>query len=1260
MKKISPFLIAGLMIALSGCVDDNAVTTDYCLDDENKVNPGICGCGTPDVDTDGDGTLDCLEECFEDPNKTEPGTCGCGIADDDLDGNKVPDCLEGDMDLCPEDPDKTLPGICGCGIADNDTDGDGAYDCHDECTDDPAKTKAGVCGCGVLDADSDGDQVLDCEDGCPLDGNKLEAGACGCGVPDVDSDEDGVLDCQDACPQDPDKTETGICGCGIADLGQNITDDDGDGTMNCVDLCPNNPIKTEPGKNGCKADDSDGDGYEDDDDICPHNPNITTKGDCNYNADGVFEIWSTSDFERLQAELEANSIPASRLGFTCDDDKKHCEKAGESKSYSTCVWKSSEIPMNFYVENTCKADTICDVTEGGDMGCVAPDRPEEPACTELADPPVAGNCCDASWVDVCSNDKTMQCTGDRLTETTCEYGCSEEGTSCALCRTTETPTVAGDCCDENWMPVCSNNALLTCDGIKLIEEKCDYGCSEEGTCLSCYATETPSKVGDCCNSENFIDHCDGSGILACIRGRVERQECFNTCYETVNDGIQTAACKATHYEDVPYFKVRLMRDIDISETIACQFISKTFAGNWNQIDLYRVDFDGQNHAITFQDNKYGEAIECAITRPLFDNVIESNIYDLQLKFDLRGAASGAFAHHISHSHLKNVTWTGSIISDASLFGEINAMGTGLIANYAHQSYFENIGMSGNVEVSKGKYYGLISTMDNIRIDGVKVDLKDIQLNFDSSSPYFAGAFGKVGSNSQVYDVDVDIAQIQLPVLPRYGYHYIAGVFYNTATHSESSPVVIEKVNVDIQAVKLPSTSEKMNDYYDMNQYFSGVGHSSSARVADVVVNLNQIDAEDDSSISTDKDSFFSSYYENYYYLYFSLGFYSTSASSVIENFTSSVKNIHTSSALADWLKSIPEDEFMYYKDMYCNPHYISNYIYLYGLSQSKNGKADNINVTFEDIKTNSFYDNCNYCGCTNVGTNFVTYGISSSHNGTTSDVDVDMSQIDTNNVVYGMSYSLSGTTNNVDIDMSEIDTGSSIYGLASSIGSSSTVNHARIQGDKIKGSSIYFIAGTLSSGSASSTTNNLALQDVTTYFTNAHANYQAYAIDRINYYRQIKNIATYADVYVKKQSSASSESAFVRYLYNYYNNASYPIKLQNVASSIHYRRYDSYTDNDGVISYTFTNDGATKPLMISSYYNSSSSSSYFSFNHVYWLKRNSTDIGSPYYDSYFTGFDSSNSNSYVATLNGAGTGVTWTTRAVTEDGSTLNIPWIKD
>lgn len=114
--------------------------TDQCPLDDQKTAPGVCGCGVPDTDSDGDGTPDCKDSCLTDPKKTEPGICGCFVPDDECDN-----------DPCPGDPNKTDPGICGCGVPDTDSDGDGAADCIDDCPNDPGKTEPGVCGCGIAE-----------------------------------------------------------------------------------------------------------------------------------------------------------------------------------------------------------------------------------------------------------------------------------------------------------------------------------------------------------------------------------------------------------------------------------------------------------------------------------------------------------------------------------------------------------------------------------------------------------------------------------------------------------------------------------------------------------------------------------------------------------------------------------------------------------------------------------------------------------------------------------------------------------------------------------------------------------------------------------------------------------------------------------------------------------------------------------------------------------------------------------------------------
>jgi hypothetical protein len=86
---------------------------DNCPDDPNKTAPGVCGCGTPDVDTDGDGVMDCNDACPDDAQKTEPGDCGCGTPDVDTDGDAVMDCV----DNCPD--------VANADQADTDGDGTG-------------------------------------------------------------------------------------------------------------------------------------------------------------------------------------------------------------------------------------------------------------------------------------------------------------------------------------------------------------------------------------------------------------------------------------------------------------------------------------------------------------------------------------------------------------------------------------------------------------------------------------------------------------------------------------------------------------------------------------------------------------------------------------------------------------------------------------------------------------------------------------------------------------------------------------------------------------------------------------------------------------------------------------------------------------------------------------------------------------------------------------------------------------------------------
>ena len=105
-----------------------------------------------------------MDLCPEDAEKGQPGRCGCGVADTDSDNDGTPNC----NDQCPNNAPQVAPGLCGCGVADTDSDNDGTPNCNDDCPNDPARSALNACGaCAALPAevcdgaDNDCDGVTD-------------------------------------------------------------------------------------------------------------------------------------------------------------------------------------------------------------------------------------------------------------------------------------------------------------------------------------------------------------------------------------------------------------------------------------------------------------------------------------------------------------------------------------------------------------------------------------------------------------------------------------------------------------------------------------------------------------------------------------------------------------------------------------------------------------------------------------------------------------------------------------------------------------------------------------------------------------------------------------------------------------------------------------------------------------------------------------------------------------------------------------------
>lgn len=59
------------------------VMVDTCPTDPAKSAPGVCGCGIPDDNFDGDAAVDCVEACPDNAARTTPsGACGCSSLTD--------------------------------------------------------------------------------------------------------------------------------------------------------------------------------------------------------------------------------------------------------------------------------------------------------------------------------------------------------------------------------------------------------------------------------------------------------------------------------------------------------------------------------------------------------------------------------------------------------------------------------------------------------------------------------------------------------------------------------------------------------------------------------------------------------------------------------------------------------------------------------------------------------------------------------------------------------------------------------------------------------------------------------------------------------------------------------------------------------------------------------------------------------------------------------------------------------------------------
>ena len=157
-------------------------------------------------DSDLDGTCNALDGCPNDPNKIAPGACGCDVADVDTDGDGLLDCT----DPCP--------------LLANLQPGDGCDDGNASTMDDVITANC-ICAGILVGNDCEGvpggpaQPGTACNDNDDCTVNDVYDAGCNCAGTLLDTDDDGTCDAEDACLSDPLKTVPGNCGCGNPEPG---------------------------------------------------------------------------------------------------------------------------------------------------------------------------------------------------------------------------------------------------------------------------------------------------------------------------------------------------------------------------------------------------------------------------------------------------------------------------------------------------------------------------------------------------------------------------------------------------------------------------------------------------------------------------------------------------------------------------------------------------------------------------------------------------------------------------------------------------------------------------------------------------------------------------------------------------------------------------------------------------------------------------------------------------------------------------------
>jgi len=379
------------------------------------------------IDSDGDGILDSLDNCPDTANADQLDTDVDGVGDVcdicadfddtiDTDNDGIPDgCdltptgdddndgIDNAVDNCIATPNPNQLDTDADGVGDvcdttptGDNDGDGIDNAIDNCIDiantDQADTDNDGIG-DVCDDDSDNDGILNNVDNCPntANPNQLDTDSDGIGdlcdaTPTGDDDNDGIDNAIDNCPNtvNPNQLDTDSDGIGdVCDLTP-TGDDDGDGIDNAIDNCPNmvNPNQTDTDNDGigdvCDATpngDNDNDGIDNTIDNCP---NTANPNQLDTDSDGIGDLCDATpngddDNDGIDNAIDncPNTVNPNQLDTDSDGIGDVCDATpngdddndGIDNAVDNCPTEAN--PNQLDTDNDGIGD-VCDATPNGD------------------------------------------------------------------------------------------------------------------------------------------------------------------------------------------------------------------------------------------------------------------------------------------------------------------------------------------------------------------------------------------------------------------------------------------------------------------------------------------------------------------------------------------------------------------------------------------------------------------------------------------------------------------------------------------------------------------------------------------------------------------------------------------------------------------------------------------------------------------------------------------------------------------------------